>query len=71
VLDWEAPSKMDHSVHSIVTAYQNGVLTLESAAHQLADLIEPMRGFAAESGSTRANELFDATDRELRRRPAG
>jgi hypothetical protein len=69
-MDSAAASALDDSVHTIVTAYENGALTLESAARQLADLVEPTGGFAAEPGSQRANELFEATGRELRRRSA-
>ncbi len=64
-------SRSEGSVRAIVAAYEDGSLTLASATERLADLIEPMNGFAVSSGqSAGATELFDAVGRELKRRNA-
>ena len=57
------------SVRAVIAAYEIGALTLDSAVHRLADLVEPTGGLAAQPGlSPRATKLLEATGRELRYR---
>jgi hypothetical protein len=59
----------EDSIRSLVTAYEQNSLTLDAATSQLADLIEPMNGFAVQpGGSPRSRELFESVRRELSRR---
>ena len=59
----------EDSIRSLVTAYEENSLSLNAAASQLADLIEPMNGFAVGPGGTpRSRELFESVRRELSRR---
>jgi len=56
----------DDSIRTVVAAYEAGTLDLPAATQQLANLIEPLSGFAVGAGqSARAQELFRATSREL------
>jgi hypothetical protein len=59
----------EDSIRSLVTAYEQNSLSLDAATNQLADLVEPMNGFAVGSGgSPRSRELFESVRRELSRR---
>jgi hypothetical protein len=59
----------EDSIRSLVTAYEQNALSLDAATSQLADLIEPMNGFAVgPGGSLRSRELFESVRRELSRR---
>jgi hypothetical protein len=70
-LSSKAAAALDDSMRVLVNAYEAGGLKLEVAAQHLADLVEPTGGFAWQPGaSMRANQLFEATGRELRRRDA-
>jgi|SRR4051794_5674840 hypothetical protein len=59
----------EDSIRSLVMAYEQNSLSLDAATNQLADLIEPMNGFAVgPGGSPRSRELFESVRRELSRR---
>jgi hypothetical protein len=59
----------EDSIRSLVTAYEQNSLSLDAATKQVADLIEPMNGFAVgPGGSPRSRELFESVRRELSRR---
>jgi hypothetical protein len=56
---------------TIVATYEAGGLTLDEASTRLADLLEPLGGLAYQGNQgPQAQELFEATGRELRRRDA-
>jgi len=62
---------LDDSIDLVVATYESGKVTLSEATRQLADLVEPLGGLAAQGKqSPRAEELFQSTGRELRRRDA-
>jgi len=62
---------LDSTVAAIVRAYEAKEISLDSAAQQLANAVEPTGGLAATGHlSPRARELFEAAGRELARRGA-
>jgi hypothetical protein len=62
---------LDDSVRALVRAYEGGTVALAVASRELADLLEPIQGFATSRAvSPRADELLRATSLELQRRNA-
>lgn len=66
----EASQAIDDSIAALVTRYKAGRLARDEAAELLADLIEPLPGFAAQTGDSVALDLFHATQPILRERMA-
>jgi hypothetical protein len=67
----EDVAALDDSVRALVASYEVGAVSLTQASNALADLVEPTGGLAVQPAqSARAQELFQATGRELRRREA-
>jgi len=62
---------LDDSVRQLVHRYEAGEVALAEATQELADLIEPVGGFAVQGErSPQATELYEAASLELRRRDA-
>jgi hypothetical protein len=66
----EASQAIDDSIAALVTGYKAGRLARDEAAQLLANLIEPLPGFAAQTDDSVALDLFQATQPILRERMA-
>jgi hypothetical protein len=67
----EQSTILEDSVRRLVQRYEAGEVALAKATQELADLIEPVGGFAVQGKrSPQATELYEAASRELRRRDA-
>ena len=64
----EASQALDDSMTVLVEAYKAGRLSRSVAAQHLADLIEPLPGFAVQTTDSMTLDLFDATQAVLRER---
>jgi len=62
---------LNDSIRALVRAYEAGSVTLAVASRELADLLEPIQGFATSRAvSPRADTLLRAASLELQRRNA-
>jgi hypothetical protein len=66
----EASQAIEDSISSLVEAYKGGRLSRGQAAKHLADLIEPLSGFASQTTDSMELDLFEATRIVLRERMA-
>jgi hypothetical protein len=70
-LSAEEAAILNDSIETVIATYEAGGLAFNEASKQLADLVEPLGGFAYQGNqSPKVQRLFYATGRELRRREA-